>query len=237
MILRASVVSLMLFVAVQQAVAQTSCPLELPFKALDQRANDEFNKLQKESNKCSPASVQALRGYRRALEGKQEFLRAAKTTPGCNVQDRGKEAELIKAVDEMLGDCGVNPGQSEAQKPTPSSPGPTAATRAPASGDDSVQWVGVAVSVSGKNFTVSDQANEVGARSRAKNTCEREVGSTCQALSVPTTWTVSAVRCSKGDAPQAFIAGSGKGLAKENAFGKAQEAGFSEDQCKEVFTR
>jgi len=95
-----------------------------------------------------------------------------------------------------------------------------------------VQWMGFAVSPTGKIFKDGPSKKETWARAAAKNECENSTSRTCRALSVSSTWNVSVVVC-RGDA---FIAGGGNWEKAHNlALQKAAGNGHGPD-CEETYT-
>jgi hypothetical protein len=98
----------------------------------------------------------------------------------------------------------------------------------------STRWVGFAASPNGRVFRANGVSEAV-VRSNVRSECEQTSGSTCRTLIVPVQWDVVALRCG-GRA--AFFGGSGPGEGNASwiASEKARQSGYSDSQCKQIFS-
>ncbi len=101
----------------------------------------------------------------------------------------------------------------------------------------SSDWIGFAVSPTGRAFQSDLYGSESGARSQARQECETATVRTCSAIAVQPQTDVIVVHCRNGRIQGGYLGGSNQGYggAEWIALDKARQAGFSSYDCNEVY--
>ncbi len=104
------------------------------------------------------------------------------------------------------------------------------------SNSDQTNWVGFAVSPSHRVFQSERNRNEDLARNQALRECQELTQRSCSGIAVTHQAEVVAIGCiDNNNQTNAFLGGSTQGSAMEVALQKARSAGFSRQNCHEIY--
>jgi hypothetical protein len=99
----------------------------------------------------------------------------------------------------------------------------------------SSMWLGFAVSPNRRVFKSGANVAEMAARNAAKSECEATTLRTCNVIAVPEAADVAAVGCTYNGRSNSFVGGSAQDAQLRVALNKANEAGYPDSSCVEIY--
>jgi hypothetical protein len=100
----------------------------------------------------------------------------------------------------------------------------------------SSMWLGFAASPNRRVFKSEANTAEFAARNAAKSECEATTLRTCNVIAVPEAADVVVVGCTYNGRSNSFVGGSAQDAQLRIALNKANEAGYPDSSCVEIYT-